>query len=531
MNDDTLFEQLAQQLAKINRRRKWLDAWLWLPRGMLAGLMMAALLATISRFRPLFLNIEIAWASIILGVLGILISAVILIARRNSLLEQARFADGRLLLLERTSTAVELQLGHIQTNHTLAQKQLSETMQALAQIDIKRKLPLRVQSIDMVLLAFVILLLLGAIILPNQQNDILIAERSISEEIELQIVELEELVDKIVNDPELGENESEQLLVPLEEALEELRQGVPSQEVAVAVLSETSGEFRELSAQNSNSLTDNVLDEAATSLVENQTSQEFGRSLQEGELSAASEALFRFSEQIQALSDDDLSNLASGLSETSANLENIDPELANNLEQAARAIQERDLEGSQQALEATASTLQQRAQEAALTSQASQIAKQLEDSRQQLAQAGQNGQQVQGPGESEGEGSQTSTSDQGEGQGSGPGRTSIDGQSQGIGGPGPGGGHVDQVFVPSVTDISDIEGIDIELPAECLSASAECGSLLGETPTQFLDEESLVPYSQVFGDYRDTAYQSLDSEYIPLNMKNYIRDYFSSLEP
>lgn len=40
-----------------------------------------------------------------------------------------------------------------------------------------------------------------------------------------------------------------------------------------------------------------------------------------------------------------------------------------------------------------------------------------------------------------------------------------------------------------------------------------------------------VPYREVYADYSEEAGAALDSSYIPLGMKRYVRDYFSSLEP
>ena len=80
-------------------------------------------------------------------------------------------------------------------------------------------------------------------------------------------------------------------------------------------------------------------------------------------------------------------------------------------------------------------------------------------------------------------------------------------------------------------DLSGFEGEDVELPAECLADPASCGGLLSENPTEFGDEQSIVPYEQVFGDYRNAANEALADDYIPLGLKGYIRDYFSSLEP
>lgn len=40
-----------------------------------------------------------------------------------------------------------------------------------------------------------------------------------------------------------------------------------------------------------------------------------------------------------------------------------------------------------------------------------------------------------------------------------------------------------------------------------------------------------VPYNQVFSDYSNSATRSLESDYIPLGLRDVVRDYFSSLEP
>jgi hypothetical protein len=42
---------------------------------------------------------------------------------------------------------------------------------------------------------------------------------------------------------------------------------------------------------------------------------------------------------------------------------------------------------------------------------------------------------------------------------------------------------------------------------------------------------ALTPYQQVFSDFYDYALTSLDRNYVPLSVKDYVRDYFSSLDP
>jgi hypothetical protein len=42
---------------------------------------------------------------------------------------------------------------------------------------------------------------------------------------------------------------------------------------------------------------------------------------------------------------------------------------------------------------------------------------------------------------------------------------------------------------------------------------------------------ALTPYQQVFADFYQYALTSLDRNYVPLSVKDYVRDYFSSLDP
>ena len=42
---------------------------------------------------------------------------------------------------------------------------------------------------------------------------------------------------------------------------------------------------------------------------------------------------------------------------------------------------------------------------------------------------------------------------------------------------------------------------------------------------------ALVPYYDVYYDYLDAAVQSIERSYIPPGLENYVRDYFSQLEP
>lgn len=538
MNTEPDFQQLATQLQRWTNRRRWRDGLLWLPRGLLVGLLLAVVVATVARLRPLLTNEEIAYLAGGLALVGLLIGLVVLLLRRYTLHQQARFADRQFQLQERATTAVEIHGGDLLATPVLAQQQLADTVAAAGRVDVRARLPLQLNRQDALLIVVTVALLAAAVFLPNPQSDILQEQRAVTATIEEQVEALEGLAEEIGQNPDLTEAQREELLQPLENALEELEAGDLSREEAVAVLSEAEAELRDLAATNDTEALRQTLSNASQPLAENSAGQSLGQALQDGNLAQAGPAAAQLADNLPALSATEQQELAQDLAETAEALQGVDSELAQELAAAAEALQNGDVTAAQQALREAAATLQQRAQERAAAQQADAAAGQLGQGRQEVAQAGQEGdgqpsEGDQGDGQGQGQGNSP-----GQGQGDG---TGVEGQDQtqgspaeegeGTGGPGPGGGHAENVFVPEFRDLSGEEGVEIELPAECLANPAECGPLLSETPAELTEEGSTVPYNQVFGDYRDAAYEALSDDHIPLGLKGYVRDYFSSLEP
>jgi low affinity Fe/Cu permease len=541
------FIELTKQLKKWNGRRRLRDGLLWLPRGLSAGLMLGVVVATAARFRPLLTNEEVGLVAAGLGLVGLLLAAIILLLRRFDLLQQARFADRQFLLQERASTAVEIHATQIEAPAVLADLQLNDTLTAVQRVDTPQLLPFQMNKQDWVVILLAIVLLGTAVLLPNAQTPALLKSRAIQATIEEQVEALEALQEEIIQNPQLTDKQEEELLEPIQNALEGLDEGGLSQEEAVATLSEAEADLKTLAAENDQAALQQSLQDAGQPLADNQNSQSLGQSLQNGDLAQAGAAAAQLADSLPTLTDEELAQLAEDLMETAVSLQDVDAELAQELAAAAQALQNGDIAAAQQALQQASGTLQERAQANAAANQANAAANQLGEGRQDVAQAGQSGQagqgeQAEGSGQGQGEGQgEGQGSGQGQGEGSGQGGGDGNGQGQGsgsgseqgsgTGGPGPGGGHSENVFVPDLVDLSQFEGEDIELPAECIANPADCGGLLSETPTEFGDEQSIVPYEQVFGDYRNAANEALADDYIPLGLKGYIRDYFSSLEP
>ncbi len=522
------FEQLTDQLRRWDSRRRLRDGLVWLPRVLLAGLLLAVMVAAAARLQPLFTNREVGTIALALATAALFIGIIVLLWRRHDLTHRARFADRQFHLQERASTAVELHNETIVVPSAFVDKQLGDTLTAVSTVNTAAALPLRLHWQDWAIIAGAIGLLAAAILLPNPQTDILLQSRAIQKTIEEQISSLEALSEEIQENPDLTDAQKDELLDPVETALEGLGEGGLSQEGAVAVLSEAEADLRELGNDNSTDSLREQLDSAGQPLADNENSQPLGEALQDGNLSSAAVEAAQLADELADMSAEELAQLAQDLAEAAAALEGVDSQLAEQLAEASQALQNGDIEAAQQALREAAGTLQERSQETAVAEAAQNAAGQLGESRDDIAQSDQ-----QGQGQGEGNQGQQPSQGEGQGQGEGEGQGQGNGSEQGEGqnGLGEGGGHAENVFVPDYVDLSGVNGVDLELEANCLANPADCGSLLNETPTEFTNENSLVPYNQVFGDYRNAAYEALSDDYIPLGMKGYVRDYFSSLEP
>jgi hypothetical protein len=523
-------EQLQGYLRQWHGRRRQSEALLWLPRGLLAGLLAAGTLAALARVRPLLTNEELlAWTALLAGA-GLLLSLLFLwLGHRRALIRQAHFADHHFGLQERVSTALEIQTGRLEVPTELARRQLADTLRAAARVDLPRALPLRFNRQDLFILLLAAALLSAAVLLPNPQEEVLLRQREIEKTTAEQIQALEAIVEEIRHNPALSAEQQEALVAPIQHAIEELQAGGVNQEQLVAVLSEAEADLRELGRSQNQEALRQQLQAAGQPLADNPAAADLGRQLQSGNLSRAGAAAAQLADNLPNLTTEQLAALAEDLAATAEALQDVDSQLAGEFARAAQALRDGDTaaqQAAQQALREAAATLQQRAQQQAAAQQAGEAAAQLAQGRQEATQVGQEG----GPGSepaagqlpAPGTGAGAVESGQAAGEDGSQGQTAA---------PLPGGGQGPNVFAPNFADLDEFEGVAVELPAECRVNPAECGLLIDERPTAFDDAASVIPYHHVFGEYRDAAYDALSGDYIPLGLKGYVRDYFSSLEP
>jgi hypothetical protein len=89
---------------------------------------------------------------------------------------------------------------------------------------------------------------------------------------------------------------------------------------------------------------------------------------------------------------------------------------------------------------------------------------------------------------------------------------------------GQGEGKYDPVYAPK--NVGGQGNNPIQLGAEASDAPIAQGEF-AQNPTG----QNSVPYNQVYTQYDNAAKRALQSDYIPLGLRDVVRDYFSSLEP
>ncbi len=531
MRSNNSYEQLTQYITQWRNRRRWHDAVVWVPRGILAGLLVAVILSTVARLRPLLTNQEIAIIAGGFAIVGFLISIIVLFWHQENLGIEAATFDRIFHLKERISTAVEIQTGSLTTTPEIAAAQLHDTLNKAAKVNATRALPFKLNRLDVILLLIALGLLIAAVTLDNPQETILQTQRAISTTIDEQTDVLETLAEEVQQNPDLSEGQKDEVSEPVNDALTELQTNELSQEEAMAVLSEAEADLRALNNEFNGEDLQQRLQTAGEALANQTASQNVGEALQNGDLARAGSELAQLADQLDTLSQAEQAQLAQDLAETAAALSTTDSQLAEQLNNAATELAAGNQDAATENMQAAAATLQQRAQETAVAQQAQDAADQMASSQQEIATAGQPGDtQTATTAEQNGQSQNPDAGQQGQpGSGATPGQT--DSQTPGSGGQGAGGSSTENIFVPDNLDLSGEEGIAVELPVECRDNPEQCGPLLNQSPTEFGQAGSSVPYSQVFGDYRNAANEALSGDYIPLGLKGFVRDYFSSLEP
>ena len=515
----TGFDELRSILRRWDARRRRAELLRRLPQGLLLGPALGLAAALISRARPWLTRSELAQIAVLLAVVMTALAALLILARRRSTADQARFADRQFRLRERMITAVEIAQGDLLADDAIAARQLRDALEAAGGVDAARGLPLAFRPVDWLAPLGAAALLAFVLWLPNPMEAVLLEQRAVAALVEEQATALADLSETIAANEALTPQQRETLLRPLDDAQARLAEPNVGREEAVAALSGAEAELRQLSRE----FDIPALDAMGAALGEQGPAAELARALEADDAAQAAMAATSLADSLNELSPEARAELSQQLA-AAADSATAGQTVTASLARAAEALEAGDAEAAREALEEAAAMLAESATTASAAEQATQAADQLGQSRQAMA-----GNDA-GPGDAGGENaaqSGESSGSNGEGEGTGNG-----GAQPGTGASTEGGGHVENVFVPDSVPLNG-EGEAVGLETQCLTDSESCEpAAIG--PSSLPPETAggqLIPYNRVFGDYRSAAFEALGQGNIPVRLEGLIRDYFTALEP
>jgi hypothetical protein len=546
------FQEIDEHLSRWLARLRLRDALMWSLRGLMAGLAVGLGLSLVARLRPLLPVSTLVLLSAAFALSGLALALAAGYFWPRPRLIAARYFDRLLELAERTSTALELAASTDSTPEWLIRDQWADAAAAARNADPRGRLPFAIPRSDALILSILVAALALSLYLPNPQQITLAREQAVDAAVAEQVKQIEALREEIENDPNLTDEQKEELTKPLEDAQEQLKNGDLTQEQAVQILTQTGEELRQLADPNAIAQAD-ALEQAGEGLSQNGTTQPVGEALSNGDLQGAAEALANIDPS--QMTEAERQALADQLEQTAQQLESTNPELAEKLREAADALRRGDVEAARSALQEAGRMVSETGRAAEQARAASEAASRVDQAQRAVAQAGgsqqgQQGQGQQGQGQ-QGQGQQgqgQGQGQQGQGQGNGQGQQGgQDGQGQGDGqGSGP-EGQDSQQGDPNSAGTGGTRGGEssyevIYSPYNVDSAGEDVtvDTNEGDPGDEIVDETTAnpsdsndpnVPYNEVYADYADAADSAVESGDVPTGYEDIVKNYFTSLDP
>jgi hypothetical protein len=538
-------DDLHSYLEDFRRRIRWRDGCLLVQRSFWIALAVAIPIQVVGRFWPLahlpvwVLVPILLWLVLIMGFIWLQPMSLMLAARR---------VDAELRLKERLSTAVYLkaQIGiNLEdqgiTSQTqpgfqseLVTLQQQDALASARSISPHQAFPLQWKRKSLLLTAPLVVTIAVLAILPNPMDAILAKRAALASAIKDQAVQVEKIkedLQKDTNEQELTPEERQELLRRLEELAQKLRQNPDDQEQALADLSKLEEALRQKLDPNIEQR-QAALDSLSTQMHD--IAEKKGWSNEIGNLE---QGLEKMAEEWTNLSPSEQDVLAKSLSQLAGQAAQAgDQNLAQALASLAQSLQTGKSKGkpgnnANTNIQAVMQTVAQTQKSLATQKSLQQALASLQASRQAIAQAGRNTSGSQNPDQAQGSG-----------------------QSQGA--PGGGGGTRADTLPPATGSGSAVQprgqaqnvaaeklNSQVYVPVEKIQGSAELfieGQDTGQGETQASQQKYslpgasgkvLIPYHQVYYTYLNTANQAMERSLIPPALQDFVRQYFSQLQP
>lgn len=401
-----LHNALNTLLSTWERRWRWREAVLWLPRSVLPGLIVGVVVALISRLRPFMLREQVLALTIASLAAGILAMMVAIWLWPRPLAAAAQRFDLLFGLKERVSTALELDGGRIHTRDELVERQLTDAWDTALAVPYQSLIRFELRWKEWLVLAWLAGLFILLLLLPNPQTDAVQQASAQNAVIQQASDDLKEITETLATDTTLETAAREKLLETLQNSLETLQEENVSPEEVFSTLSSMDSTLKEEAnqlderVQAQQTAMQNALNELSSQPSET-SGENQGTNEQQTPAAGLNEAMNEMSQGLNQMTPEELQNAANALDQAAQQLQETDPATAQALREAAEAIRNGDLNAAQQSLQQAAQNLQQSAQQQSSQSQLSQDLQQAAQNAQQnanqIAQLNQQNQQQNQP--------------------------------------------------------------------------------------------------------------------------------------
>jgi hypothetical protein len=493
------------------------------------------------------------------------LGALVLVFWRPEATRIAALTDRRLGFKERITTAVELERksGIPDTAASpggllMADLQLSDAVTHLRQVEPVEAFPIRLSLREVNATLLAIVLVVGLAVWPNPMQQTVRQREQMAQTVRQEAERLNRAADQIAaaNADENGE-ELRQVEQALRDAARALEQRAGSSEEALAALAALEQRLQALRAQGGEDMQD-ALAALAGSMAQDPRTRDAGTSLARGDFRQAADQMRQIGQQMDQMSPAERARMARSMRQAGQRANRANPALGQGLQQAGNAMEQGNVGEAQDGLNQAAGALEQASGQLRASSERERAMAQMQQSRGQISRASQQGQQARGQQGQQGQGQQGQSQQgqgqqsqgqrgqgqgqgqqgqqgqggqEGEGQGQGQGQGGSQNGEQGdgseAGGSGAGTGSnpssdaiYDPVFAASRQERLNPE--DQFQPEEAIE---------NPNPEEGLRNDAQVSYRQVHARYQEQAVQSLQNNYIPIGLKDLVKDYFTSLSP
>jgi hypothetical protein len=561
--------ELHERLTLIGRVVKLQAIATWSVRLIFVGLLIGAIWLAGARVFPYIVPTAVLPAiPLALAAFG----ALVLVFWRPDAARLAAQTDRRLGFKERITTAVELERRAADQSSPpdsasaalLTDLQLSDAITHLRQVEPVEAFPIRLSLREVNAALLAVILVVALVVWPNPMQQTVRQREQVAQTVRQEAERLNRVADQIAaaNVEEQSE-ELRQVEEALREAARQLEQRASSGEESLAALAALEQRLQALRAQGGEDIQD-ALAALAGSMAQDPRTRDAGTSLARGDFKQAAEQLRQIGQQMDQMSAAERARLARSMRQAGQRANRANPALGQGLNQAGNAMEQGSASDAQEGLNQAADALEQASGQLRASSERERALAQMQQSRGQISRSsqqaqsqqargqqgqqgqgqqgqGQQGQQGQGQqgqgqqGQGQGQGQQAGAGqggEQGEGQGEGQGQggsqnggESGEGAEAGGSGAGTGSNPSSDAIYDPIFAASRQERLN---PDDQFSPEE---AIENPNPEEGLRNDPQVSYRQVHARYQEQAVQSLQNNYIPIGLKDLVKDYFTSLSP